>query len=64
MLYLFSAVQIGQIYIFFEVREMPENVQKWSPILDDHIEIVRILGVACDKKVFFCRSIAMACHMY
>jgi len=39
--------------IFFEVREMPENVQKWSPILDDNIEIVRTLGVACDRKVFF-----------
>jgi len=63
MLYLFSAVQIGQIY-FFEVREMPENVLKWSPILDDDIEIVRILGVAYDRKVFFCRSIEMACHLY
>ena len=50
--------------IFFEVREMPSNAEKWSPILDDDIEIVRTLAVACDRKVFFCRSIEMACRLY
>jgi len=35
-----------------------------DPILDDDIEIVRTLGVACDRKVFFCRSIEMACCLY
>ena len=41
-----------RLNIFFEVREMPANIENWSPILDDDIEIVRILGVVCDRKVF------------
>ena len=40
MLHLFSAVQIGQIYNYFELREMPANVEKWSAIPDDDTEIV------------------------
>ena len=38
--------------IFFELQEMPANVEMWLPILDDDTEIVRTLRVLCDRKVF------------
>ena len=50
--------------IFLEVRVMPGNIEQWSPILEDDVKVLRTFGVKSDRKVFFCRSIEMACRLY
>ncbi len=50
--------------IFLSTAQMPTQMEKWSPYLDEDISIIRTLGVSVKRKVFFCRTVEMACRLY
>ncbi len=43
---------------------MPAKIDDWRPYLDEDISIERTLGVSTERRVYFCRSIEMACRLY
>ncbi len=50
--------------IFFQVQAMAISLTQWLPILQEDVGIIKTLGVAAERKLFFCRSIEMACRLY
>jgi len=59
---VFPTALIGQI--FLSTKLMPAKVDEWGPFLYEDITIVKTLGVNVERKVFFCHTIEMACHLY
>ena len=50
--------------IFLSTKLMPTKVDDWCPFLDEDVTLLKTLGVNVERKMFFCRTIEMACRLY
>ncbi len=50
--------------IFFQVQPMAKSSAQWLPILQEDAAVLKTLGVAAERKIFFCRSMEMSCKLY
>ncbi len=50
--------------IFLATKEMPSKLTEWTSYLDSDISVVSTLGVCSERRVYFCRTIKMACYFY